>query len=277
MKAFIILYTLGLVNGLPKCSNVSIISKDFCENEDYLKHINPDYPNPTTVYLDIIIRNILDVNEEKHLIDLVAYANYDWKDTRLDIKSILDGQVAKYTDEEMNDVWYTGIVYSNAVTANKRFKYYTATKKNGIVWFKVTGLFKFKITCEMDFSSFPFDAHVCYWKIRSYYENIKTETLKIRHLHIEAQLDEATESKPISSQTKIIPFYFQINFGIEDIEYFSGENKSIIFVPIHFTRKSEGRYQMISSYFVPTGLFATLSLVSYLIKPEIVSSLVIFI
>ena len=37
-----------------------------------------------------------------------------------------------------------------------------------------------------------------------------------------------------------------------------------------FTRKNVGRYKLITGFYLPTGLFATLCLISYLIKPEVV-------
>ena len=271
MRTLIFLCILVQAKGLKNCLSITDNSKDFCAKTDYLKHRNPDYPKPTTVYLDIIIRNVLDIDEENHLVEIVAYSNVKWMEPRLDIKSISDNQIARYTDDEMNDVWNTDITYANAISADKRFKYFTATKRNRTIWFKRNILYKFKVTCEMDFSYFPFDSHVCFWKLRSYYQNTDSEIVKINRLQIETKQDIATKYKSISDTTKIIPFDFKVSLGDEGIESVEGENKSVAFVQFNFKRKYEGRYQLISAYFLPTGLFATLSMVSYLIKPEIVS------
>ena len=85
----------------------------------------------------------------------------------------------------------------------------------------------------------------------------------------DAQL--ATKDEPIKQRTKLIPFDIEVSPGKEDqFESVGGENKSIAFVQFKFTRNDEGRQKLITGYYIPTGLFATLSLVSYLIKPEIV-------
>ena len=83
---------------------------------DYNKYRNPDYPNASTVFLDIIIRDILDLDEEKHLVEIVAYSNARWMEPRIDIRSIssINPQSARPTDEELNEVWKTNPTYPNA-------------------------------------------------------------------------------------------------------------------------------------------------------------------
>ena len=95
--------------------------------------------------------------------------------------------------------------------------------------------------------------------------------LKISQVQNEKDAQLATKDEPIKQRTKLIPFDIEILPGKEDqFESVGGENKSIAFVQFKFTRNDEGRQKLITGYYIPTGLFATLSLVSYLIKPEIV-------
>ena len=56
-------------------------------------------------------------------------------------------------------------------------------------------------------------------------------------------------------------------YGTEMVD---GERMSFAVVRFTLTRKPSGRNELISAYFLPTGLFALLSQVSFLIKPEIV-------
>ena len=271
---FLITFFVASTLGLKLCSDEP--QEDYCAyNQSFNKQQNPDFPSPTPIYLEIIIRDILNVDVENHLVEFVAYSNSEWTDSRFDIRSISksDGQTARPTDEELNKLWKTDVTYANAIDVVKRFKYYTATKDKdtGLVKVKLNMLYRTQVTCEMDFSNFPFDSHTCLWKFRSYYENNKTEVLKISQIQNEKDSKLATKDEPIKEQTKLLPFEIEISPGEDGkSELVGGEYKSIAFVQFKFTRGNEGREKLITGYYIPTGLFATLSLISYLIKPEIV-------
>ena len=270
-------FIVACVHGLKLCSSDELQPKDdYCAyNQSYNKQQNPDFPNPTTTYIAIIIRDILNVDVEKHLVEFVAYTNVYWTDSRIDIRSISksDQQTARPTDDELNEIWNTDVHYANAIHVAGRFKYYTATKdqETGLVRVKLNMLYRNRITCEMDFSSFPFDSHTCLWKFRSYYENAKTEVIKISYIQDEKDAKLATKDEPIMKQTKLLPFDIEISPGEDGkSESVGGEYKSITCVQFKFTRTNEGRKKLITGYYIPTGLFTSLSLISYLIKPEIV-------
>ena len=184
MKTFLIsvLFFVTYVSGLELCSDELEPREDYCaKTQSYNKQQNPDFPNPTTVHLEIIIREIVNVDVENHLVEFIAYSNIWWTDPRVDIKSISkdDGQTARPTDQELNELWLTDVNYANAIHIAKRFKYHTATKDKdtGLLNIKLTMLYRIQVTCEMDFSTFPFDSHTCFWKFRSHYENIGNVSL----------------------------------------------------------------------------------------------------
>ena len=76
----------------------------------------------------------------------------------------------------MNPLWKSLTHYTNAHNVNLRLKMWTVTKnqtdKN--IWFKQIIIYKFEFSCDMDFSNYPFDSHVCTWKIRNLIENNNT-------------------------------------------------------------------------------------------------------
>ena len=274
---FFTLYLVGCVHGLRSCSNKEKPLSEFCaKNQSYSKVQNPDFPKPTTVYIEVIIRDILNVDVENHLVEFVAYSNLHWTDSRIDIRSIKSyagRQTARPTSEELNKLWTTDVHYANAIQVTRRFKYYTATKdpETRLVKMKLNMLYRVQVTCEMDFSNFPFDSHTCCWWFRNYYENNKTEIIKISQIHNEKDSKLATKDEPILKQTKRLPFDIEISPGDNGrIKSVGGEEKSIAFVQFKFTRTNEGQETLITGYYIPTGLFATLSLISFLIKPEIV-------
>ena len=81
---FLLLLTIYNSNALEKCSDTDEDYKYFCIKADkYNKYKAPMYPNLTTVYLEIIIRKILHIDEENHFMELVAYSNLKWMEPRL--------------------------------------------------------------------------------------------------------------------------------------------------------------------------------------------------
>ena len=276
LHLFCLMRIVSGIQGLKLCSEQFEIHEEFCANTDgHNKQQNPDFPKPTTLHLEIIIRDILKVDEENHFVEFVAFSNLWWTDPRIDIRSISksDQQTARPTAEELKKVWTTDITYANAVHVMKRFKYYTASKDKdtGLVEIKLTMLYRTQVTCKMDFSGFPFDSHTCIWKFRSYYENVNTELLQISLVQYEEDATLATKDESIKMTSKLLPFDIEISYGEEGrFESIGRENKSMAYVQFKFIRNDEGRQKLITGYYIPTGLFATLSMISYLIKPEIV-------
>jgi len=116
---FLMLYFVGCVYGLRSCSNEEKPLSDFCaKDQTYSKVQNPDFPKPTTVYIEVIIRDILNVDVENHLVEFVAYSNLHWTDSRIDIRSIktyAGRQTARPTSEELNKLWTTDVHYAKSI------------------------------------------------------------------------------------------------------------------------------------------------------------------
>ena len=260
---------------LEQCSETDEYYKDIClKVENYNKYEAPQYPKLSTVYLEIIIRKILNIDEENHFMELVAYSNLKWMEPRINIKWI-DQQVARYTDSEMNPLWKALTHYTNAHNAASRLKLWTASKNkmDNSIWFKQIIIYKLEFECDMDFSNYPFDTHICVWKIRNLIENNSTVQLKIDSVQQETKNISANQNQPLLIKSPNIQFDVDI-FPLESkAEYSDGQFKSIARVKFTLKRKQNALHKLVTGYFVPLGLFALLSLVSYLIKPEVVSKL----
>ena len=124
----------------------------------------------------------------------------------------------------------------------------------------------------MNFSNYPFDSHICYWKIRSN-ESQNVTKLSIASIQQETKNKTATESNPIPLETTNLLYdVFVSPTGDSGTEFVQREDRSFVLVQFSLARNQNGRLKLISAYFLPTALFAILSLVSYLIKPDIVMS-----
>ena len=147
---------------LEQCSETDEYYKDIClKVENYNKYEAPQSPKLSTVYLEIIIRKILNIDEENHFMELVAYSNLKWMEPRIDIKWI-DQQVARYTDSEMNPLWKALTHYTNAHNAALRLKLWTASKNkmDNSIWFKQIIIYKLEFVHkerrELSYSFFSF-------------------------------------------------------------------------------------------------------------------------
>ena len=273
---FILLLYIKTLQGLELCSTNTLgENRKICAiSEGYDKHINPDLPNPTHVSIDIVIRSVLSVDEDSQLLEIIAYSNPRWLDTRLDLKST--SKRAKHTKEEVEDLWRPSIHFSNVVTntpriRNRFYAFKSSTDDYGL-WIERILLNKAVMLCSMNFSNYPFDSHICYWKIRSN-ESQNVTKLSIASIQQETKNKTATESNPIPlDTTNLLYDVFVSPTGDSGTEFVQREDRSFVLVQFSLARNQNGRLKLISAYFLPTALFAILSLVSYLIKPEIVMS-----
>ena len=90
-KLLLLLLNAHTLQGLEVCS---IAAKDedqkICAySEGYDKYVNPDFPKPTQVQIDIVVRSVLSVDENSQLLELVAYSNLRWFDPRLDLNATI--------------------------------------------------------------------------------------------------------------------------------------------------------------------------------------------
>ena len=271
-KFVLLLLYANTLQGLEQCSTIAFNDKDqkICAySEGYDKYVNPDFPKPTQVQIDIVVRSVLSVDENSQLLELVAYSNLRWFDPRLDLNATI--QRIRPSKEEYGGLWKTSIHFSNVVTNTNRInRAYAYKNSSSGLWIEKVLLNKVVISCRMDFSNFPFDSHTCNWKIRAY-NNINVTVLNIDSIQQETRNElTATVSQAIPVETTNLPYDIYVSPGGKGVEMVQREETSFVLVNFSFARNKNGKLELISGYFIPTGLFAFLSLVSYLIKPEIV-------
>ena len=136
---------------------------------------------------------------------------------------------------------------------------------------------KFQLTfsCNFNFTEFPFDSHECPLK---YGDGAQSQIL-MRFVTTNASFGEFGTNLSTNSEGDPIilddlPFRFQ--FQLETLPNFELLHKqtwpfSFTGIVLKMKRKSVG--QLLIGYFYPTASFALLSMISFLIKPDMVSSL----
>ena len=128
--------------------------------------------------------------------------------------------------------------------------------------------FQLSFSCNFDFSEFPFDSHDCPIEYGSgFFTQQQVRLNKIQAVF--GNISTKFGGDPIILDKLPFPFEFQIvvltNFEITRIY---GLTYSYTGVVLKMRRKSPG--QLLCGYFYPTAAFALLSMLSFLIKPDVV-------
>ena len=131
---------------------------------------------------------------------------------------------------------------------------------------------KLEFLCIFQLSDFPFDSQECNLYIGGYYEDSRTLTLNPLSISFNSEIETTIGEKPIIRDRLYQSYKLQLETYAVD-EDISEESMSYTGMIIKLRRKSLGHLS--SSYYYPTASFALLSLISYLIKPDIVSSLLL--
>ena len=137
---------------------------------------------------------------------------------------------------------------------------------------RVTGeTFQLTFSCNFDFAEFPFDSHDCPIEYGSGFFSLKQVRLN-KTRAVFGNISTNVGGDPIILDNLPFPFEFHLvvlpTFEITSI--YGGLTYSYTGVVLKMRRKSPG--QLLCGYFYPTTAFALLSMISFLIRPDIVSS-----
>ena len=127
---------------------------------------------------------------------------------------------------------------------------------------------KLVLSCDFKFEKFPFDSHNC--KLIYGDDVLCTNNLKLKSAIIKYGMDQTTKAGDPPIVLKNLPFPFE--FQLKSIPAFQKSfdcNYSYTGMNMEITRKSPGL--LISGFYFPTGSFALLSLISFMINADVVS------
>ena len=137
-------------------------------------------------------------------------------------------------------------------------------RDTGYIWY--FNSFRLTFSCAFHFAHFPFDSHECsmrYGDAFGQIPNVIFEPPKLMYGDWKSVIDE----EPI-----ILNGLTQFEVKLKPLSSFeveiSGNNYSYTGVIFSLKRKNMGRLD--SGYYYPTSAFAILSMISYLINPDVV-------
>ena len=164
---------------------------------------------------------------------------------------------------------------------DKLNQYYIFNNDDADEKMSMSEIMRVTVYCDFDFSYFPFDQQYCNLSLfdpvhsKNWVFVNETEFLCIKGI-----CKREKEWMMLQNQNKI-PYSIRMkNIGINDETWttddpLAPEPWSISSIKFSFQRNTLGL--LIGSFYLPTGLFALLSIGSYIINPEIVSTMILFI
>ena len=258
---------------LRPCNDTNVKYGSFCHLNDTYDKSLPSTPYPNKVDQFFIIHEIIDFDPEYQTVTFFLKCRMEWNDTRISTKRDPDEVNWTWVDEEFaKEIFFPTLsiykakhvkVVEQVSTIDYRYFWH---HKNGPHHFEMEQNMMVTIVCSFDFSSFPFDHHSCNFEFGFSLSQgflLLTPTTIIyresntRFGHLQLQYS----SHQIPFDVTIVGLE---PFGKLKFEY----NYSHAGFQIILKRNRLGT--LLGSFYLPTGIFASLSLVSFSINPDMV-------
>ena len=227
-------------------------------------------PLPCQVNTTIKIKQLLSVNEADETITVFVEYQSSWTDDRVGIRRSpenIEQNVTLYPQDNLDRVWTPKIYFLNAISIKKLRTFGDhLTRSSSYIYPK--GLFIYnelmiiKLSCSMNFKRFPIDIQTCFFNFTSMNGGIENILLLKPLLSIE----DVNCSPKYEIELDSLTLPFQINFKALDSIIHSYAS-----IQITLKRNINELQNLLGSYYGPTGIFAFLSMISFFIKPEMVS------
>ena len=162
----------------------------------------------------------------------------------LEFDNLLNYEKSKiYGDSYTHSLWYNG---------NQSFQYSEEIK---LTFF-----------CNFYFSDFPFDSHICQLEYGDDLYGLSEITLNTAKIGYGGSMSTLGKD-PIIIKNSPFPYEFQLE-AIPSFEKVYNGYGAYSYTGMTFNLRRKSLGQLLSGYYYPTGSFAVLSLISFLINPD---------
>jgi len=231
----------------------------------------PEGNQKMNLHFSFSIREISEIRDSDQVLKIPMYFTVSWEENRLiidqDHRSWEDdstGPKGENTEEAetLDHLWrpnleiygledfqkhkILGEMAGLRITKDKRIKYDI----------KVT----IEISCQMDFSEYPFDKHVCTFQVGSYFYNKNSMTCSSEYFDPSAESDFLERN--LQHHTK----FHMLSPKKKVVRLTSGEYAACGF-EVLLERKHE---PLVYQVYIPCILFVTVSWISFIIDPKVV-------
>ena len=275
----LLLSVVRLSNALVKCNGkVSKIQLCNLHNDEYEQSMPSWSPgNPMILKTSVIVYKIAELNDKDNTITLDFLLSVVWYDTRLSLESNNPNKSIKWyaiNEFDQTQIFNPTLEISGTKTIIRTRKY-GATDKDYFWYFHPDNKMEYQqslkviLYCSMDFKHFPFDHHYCDLNFGSAENSINLLKMNATTIDYKNQSLSYGEGLLLMKQSRL-PFDIALE-SLESFEYIQvGIKLSYAGMRIYLTRNDFG--VLIGGYYGPTIIFSMLSLVSYSIKADVVST-----
>ena len=137
--------------------------------------------------------------------------------------------------------------------------------KNGTLLYREG--FKIKFSCPFDFGSFPFDSQTCCLDYQVVEKNMDTNMATVIYDN-----DTTVDDSPIEIKNLPLPFEITISSIHTNEQYDNYKKEMYNHTGMRLRMKRKYPLLLFCSFYYPTAAFALLSIISFLIKPDMVST-----
>jgi len=211
------------------------------------------------------IFEIQEIDDLKRTVLLNMYFLIYWLEPRIEINEdaidwtdIAKGNLSSIPLEQMGQFWQPDLDISAVKTYDTKsvLKDMASFKVNKTKWMRYSSRVDFTITCHMNFETYPFDEHVCPFKIGSYYDAIETVNCT-SEFHFENE-----EQPMLNHKVKIYPLDFD-----DRVYHLYGQDWATCGFNIKLERT---KIQNFVEVFMTCTLLVIISWISFIIRPEVV-------
>ena len=268
-------YVISLL--FPLISASKLILCDDAEGEE-LCRISEDYenayppkPSPAVIHLSTRIGEITKVNENGQSITILLEIIQEWTNSNVTIK---DPKTSWYELSilEFVKVWNPNIYFDKVLKVKKittfgkvnSFDFWIKPSENRH-WYRET--LEVTFACALDFSNHPFDEHTCQFIMGDYENGVDWMVFNNSQFQYDDMIvaDDFTSFEILDSTT---PYKFKLS----KLASFQRERGGIVhhFTGIQFQMKRKGLGSLLNTYYIPTAMFAVMSMISFVIDPTCV-------
>ena len=183
-------------------------------------------------------------------------------------------------------IWSPIIAFGNLLSYEKT-KFYGGHKPFSF-WYEGTWKYGYAVyheelqlsfSCPFNFENYPFDSNLCTLEFGSQAWSAKKVRLrpeKIIYEELSTTIIHSLTEDPIILND--LPHPYEFEFNLEPaFEKTNAQNRSFSYAGMEIKMKRKPLGELLSGYYYPMAAFALLSVISFLIKPEMVSNWFFFI
>ena len=176
-------------------------------------------------------------------------------------------------------IWHPVIEFQKVIEFKKRQMYGDTDASLSLVfpssrWPRnrlVVELFQLTFSCNFDFTEFPFDSHECPLQYGDVVESQENLRLNVT-LAVFDNITTTIGGDPIVLDNLPFPFEIQL-VSLPNFEIINRQHGSFSWTGIVLKMRRNSLGQLLIGYFYLTASFALLSMISFLIKPDMVRPL----